>query len=99
MGDTSALGDICRSLLLHPKRECSPPAIQPEEEVMFMEPYTRIYTGEGHSACYFCGKPIEGKRAIEPTPNGQQYFCWAEKNKVTASCFQRWQRKETKCLR
>lgn len=60
---------------------------------MFMTPYVRKYSGEGHSCCYYCGKPIEGKRAIEPTHVGQQYFCYAPMNQVTPSCFLKWKRK------
>lgn len=60
---------------------------------MFMEPYVRKYTGEGHSACHYCGKMLDKERAIESTPSGQRYFCFAEKHQTAESCFLRWKRK------
>lgn len=55
---------------------------------MFTEPLVRKYTGEGHSCCFYCGKP-DGKKAIEATSSGQQYFCFSEKHQVKESCYRK----------
>lgn len=62
---------------------------------MLQYPYVRRYSGEGAMTCYFCGKLLdEEKRAIEPTLNGQKYFCWSPQNQITPSCYQKYKHKE-----